>query len=190
MANHSLDRRGPSIEHVGLTVIDGFALRTSPVIFPRQPCRASTLIRWLVPAAVLVFGFNWPPGLAAGSSLAPVPVSAAEDHGHHCRCGSRCRGDSCCCGPRRARLPDRAAGPAAATAAADGSPCLNAAPCGDAGLPNAPVAGPIGRIASLPGYARLVFGTAGRFLPPDARCVLPARRASRLDEPPESPPFA
>jgi hypothetical protein len=147
-------------------------------------------VRGLLPTVVLVFGFDWPMGAVSASSLAPAPASSAEDDGHHCRCASRCRGASCCCGPRRARVPDGPAIPAAAPETADGSPCLKAAPCGDPGLPNAPVAAPISKMASLPGCARPVPGTAGRRLPPDVRCVLPSRRASRLDEPPESPPFA
>jgi hypothetical protein len=62
---------------------------------------------------------------------------------------------------------------------------LSAAPCDDARLPDAPVPGPSGKVAALAACGHAVPNAVGHLLPSHAHCVLPPRRVSRLDEPPE-----
>ncbi len=57
-------------------------------------------------------------------------------------------------------------------------------------LPNSASAAPIGKVAMLALCGHLTPGLTGRLFASHARCVLPQRRASRLDDPPESLPFA
>lgn len=164
-------------------------LREPTRVAPRLPCSwTDRPARWLLPAVVLVFGLGWQ--VAAASSVSPARAFDGEEHAHHCKCGPRCRGASCCCGPRESKVKETSPPPAAEPVRADGGPCLNSTPCSDPVLPSAPSAGPIGKVATLAMCGYLVPVAAWRFLPPSPRRFLPARRASRLDDPPESPPLA
>ena len=49
----------------------------------------------------------------------------------------------------------------------------------------APYSGAFGKAAASAICGFLLPEPAGRFLPPSPRCVIPERRASRLDKPPE-----
>jgi hypothetical protein len=121
-------------------------------------------------------------GFGPGADAMQVSSTAgfdAHEHSLHCDCGVKCKRKACCCGPEAAkpRTP--------APAQADAGPCLNSAPCGDPILPNAPPAGPSAKAAALVQCGRQTLVAAGRLLPSHARCVIPARRSSRLDDPPE-----
>lgn len=154
---------------------------------PRRthPARPIELVCWLLPAVVIAFGLG-SPGEATASEVAPAhaPAIDADEHAQYCKC-RHCRGESCCCGPRRAKPTAPRADAEPEPARPVTGPCMGAAPCDDAGLPDAPVTGPSGKVASLPSFGHPTAPTAGRLAPPDGRCTLPSRRASRFDEPPE-----
>ena len=103
------------------------------------------------------------------------------------------RGSSCCCdhGPAPALpVPPPSDVPSSVGLELDASPCLNAAPCGESGLPTGSPGSHVGKAAALamdgpPGPE----GLRG-FLTAPSSHILPARRASRLDEPPEGLPLA
>ena len=143
------------------------------------------LIRGLLPTVVLVVGLGRPAEAAAASVSSAIP----DDHSQFCKCGD-CSGVSCCCGPHRAKTTVPSADPAAQPVRMGGGPCLSSAPCDDSPLPNTPVPGPSGKLAPLAARGHEVPDAAGHFLPSPARCILPVRRASRLDDPPESLPSA
>jgi hypothetical protein len=140
-----------------------------------EPCR------FLLAAVVLV-------ALVSGRAVSAESVSSARGIAaapHQCKCGTRC-GESCCCGPREAQSHPEAPEPIAGPDRAGVSACvLNSAPCGDRGLPSAPSDRPVSKIAALAVLEHLQLDAAGFLLPFSARCLLPSRRASRLDRPPE-----
>lgn len=148
------------------------------------PSRAGDVVRRLLPAVVLIVGLGLP-GEASASSISPPVAFDADDHAQHCRCRN-CRQESCCCGSRKPRAQG---GRTAPTRRGEG-PCIGAAPCGDAGLPDVPVPGPSGKAASLATGGHRPRLAAVRHVLPGDRCILPCRRASRLDEPPERPLLA
>ena len=123
-----------------------------------------------------------------GASASSVAVAGAhahggDDHARYCKCRS-CNPDSCCCGPKKvssaAKTLDAAAHPSPPS-----SPCVKSSPCGgEPGLPTAPVTG-TAKAATLAARWDLRPLAGGRHLFPMPTCVLPARRAARLDEPPE-----
>jgi len=71
------------------------------------------------------------------------------------------------------------------TVRGDAAPCVGAAPCDVPGLPDGPTAVPDGKAATAALAGRLAPDAAGARLPSEPRCTLPARRADRIDEPPE-----
>lgn len=159
---------------------------------PRQMVRRvrapeiSDFVRRLLPALVFALGLV---AHASAASVSATPSSDVDDHAHYCKCRN-CSGRSCCCGPRKPET--RPAPPAlgdAAPSATDG-PCMNSAPCGDSGLPTSTPIGPMGKAASLAMGGRVFPVMAGRHFSPSPLCILPARRDSRLDEPPERPDAA
>ena len=144
------------------------------------------LVRGLLPTVVLIVGFGRPAGATAASVSSAVPP---DDHSQFCKCGG-CSGVSCCCGPHRAKTAVSPEVPRTQPVRMGGGPCLNSSPCGDSPLPSTPVPGPPGKMATLAASGHAVPDATGHFLPSPVRCVLPARRASRLDDPPESLPAA
>lgn len=137
----------------------------------------------LLLAAVLLYVLL-PGGTVSASSMSRGGGFDFEAHSHYCKCAS-CRGSSCCCGPTEAMARPFAPEPIPPGSEADTGPCLNSAPCGDSGLPSSPSAGRLTKVAALPMSAHPLAGTPGRLFLSSSRCILPARRASRLDEPPE-----
>ena len=152
--------------------------------------RADEIAHRLLPVAVFVLGLGWR-GDVPASTISPTTAAAfeADEHTQYCKCRN-CGGPSCCCGPR----PAKAAAPRVATKTEPVRPgygsCLSAAPCDEAGLPDAPVRGPSGKVAAASTHPHRFSLAAGRPVPPEGRCILPSRRASRLDEPPELPTLA
>jgi hypothetical protein len=67
----------------------------------------------------------------------------------------------------------------------DAAPCVGAAPCDAPGLPDGPTAVPDGKAVTTTLAGHLAPDAAGARLPSEPRCTLPARRADRVDEPPE-----
>ena len=157
---------------------------------PTSFSRASTIFRRLSPALMLLSVLGWRGEVRASTiSLAPAAALDADEHFQYCRCRN-CGGSSCCCGPRRAK----AVAPRVATnterAKPGYGPSLSSAPCDEAGLPDAPIPGPSCKVAAASTHPHRFSPAAGRPVPPVVRCILPSRRASRLDEPPERPAFA
>lgn len=140
--------------------------------------------RWLLPALVLVFALGFQS--APASTMVPTHAFEVEEHAHHCKCATRCQGASCCCGPNEARArlsyretnsePDRTGA----------SPCMTkSAPCGNSGLPSTPSEGPVNRNAALAVLDHPRLDTVGTQMPFSTRGLLPTRRSSRIDRPPE-----
>jgi hypothetical protein len=147
------------------------------------------LARWLLPVAVFGVLLGWRVE-AGASSVSVVSSFDAVEHSHHCKCGTRCRGASCCCGPRRAEVRKPRPSPATVPAWSDANPCLKAAPCGDSGLPSAPSTNHVCKADALAIAGRARRNAEGRLMASSPCCALPPERASRLDDPPECPPFA
>ena len=140
--------------------------------------------RRLLPALVLVFAFGFQP--APASTMAPAHAFDGEKHAHDCKCATRCQGASCCGGPREAqtRLSYREPNPEPDRTGA--SPCMmNSAPCGDSRLPGTFSEAPVKKTATLAIVEPLRLDTCGTLLPFFTHSLFPARRASRLDRPPE-----
>jgi hypothetical protein len=142
------------------------------------------IVRWLVPAATLVLclGFD---AAAAASSAYTSRVTGTENHAHNCKCAAHCQGESCCCGPRKIVDHNASLPPAATLALSETNPCLNSAPCGEPGMPNSPSARIFDRAAFPASRIAILAARALRFLPSCSRCILPARRPTRLDKPPK-----
>ena len=146
---------------------------------PRELCR------WFILAVVLLFGLCQS-GATSASSVSSSAGFDAEEHAQHCKCGPKCRQASCCCGPRNTKVRPSNPQPVPEPIRADSSLCLSSAPCGESGLPPAPSSvGPLGKVAALALRGHLLSADSGSLLPVSPRCLLPARRASRLDKPPE-----
>jgi hypothetical protein len=140
--------------------------------------------RWRMPALVLVFALGLQ--TASASTTAPAHTFDVGAHDHYCKCATRCQGASCCCGPREARArllhrepnlnPDRAGD----------SPCMmNSAPCGDSRLPGTFSEAPVKKTATLAMVEPPRLDTCGNLLSFSTDSLLPTRRTSRLDRPPE-----
>jgi hypothetical protein len=146
--------------------------------------QTGSLHHWLTPAVVLLSGLGWTGG-ASASSVSSAGFDAAE-HAQHCNCGPKCRQASCCCGPRNPKVRPPLSPPVPGATEADSTPCLKSSPCQGSGLPTAPNSpGPSGKVTASAIGAHAPFAAAGRFLPSPPRCILPARRVSRRDKPPE-----
>ena len=158
------------------------ASRSRPIIV--ISCRVQPsigcLIRWLLPAVVLACGLGWHVK-AVASTVSPAGIS--EEHAHYCKC-PRCRGATCCCKPDHPAASPAAIPPPAPARSNDG-PCLNSDPCGDPGLPPSATAGASAGAASFDRGGCLMRVDSGRLVIRSPRCVRPARRAFRLDDPPE-----
>jgi hypothetical protein len=146
--------------------------------------RTDWLARWLLPALVLLFasGFQSAPG----STVAPAHAFDAEEHGRDCKCATRCQGASCCCGPRAGQTKLSYREPNPEPDGIGGSPCMmKPTPCGDSGLPSTPTEGPVNRNAALDALECRRLDTVGTLLPFSNCSLVPVRRVSRLDRPPE-----
>jgi hypothetical protein len=142
-------------------------------------------VRRLLPGIVVIvclFG-----RVEASEFSASSASSQARDHAEICKCGNKCRGGSCCCGHQQESNPTRVRPLDGESIAVGASPCMTSAPCGESGLPSAPYSGAFGEAAATAMCGFQLQEPAGRFLPPSPRCVIPDRRASRLDKPPECP---
>ena len=121
------------------------------------------------------------------ASSVSSPTAELTAPAHDCKCATRCRGASCCCGPHTSLA--RRAGCRACTAESAGafaSPCqLRSAPCGHSGLPSRPAEFVTSESAVLETTGSLRLDTTGSFIPSSALSLIPGRRASRLDRPPE-----
>jgi hypothetical protein len=126
--------------------------------------------------------------MSAQDVSAASPTSARSLHRapHDCKCATKCRGDSCCCGPHEPQTRRPAPEPTPESDRADSSPCImNSAPCGGSGIPNAPSEGPVSRIAALAMAGHLGLKAVSSLIPFSTLNLLPDRRTSRLDRPPE-----
>ena len=142
--------------------------------------------RWLLLAVVLVLQGN----VVFGDSVSS-PTFDAEAHAQVCHCGPKCRQASCCCGPRKTRARPPAPPTALGPIGVEPSPCMGSAPCEESGLPTTPSsAAPIGKLAALAMSGHLLSTDAVSFRLGSPPCLLPTRRASRLDRPPEQLIFA
>lgn len=137
----------------------------------------------LLPAVLLAISLGYARD-AEAVLVSSAPGFDAHEHSLHCDCGDKCKRKACCCGPEAAKPRP------ASTASTDAGPCLNSAPCGDPILPNAPPAGPGAKSATLVMGGREMLVAASRLLPSSAHFILPPRRSSRLDDPPERPDVA
>jgi hypothetical protein len=153
-------------------------------------CRANAIVCRLRPVAVLVFALGLSADVSA-STISPAPAAAldADEHSQYCKCRN-CSGVPCCCGPRRAKAVAPRVASNTEPANPGYGPCLSSAPCDEAGLPDVPIPGPSCKVAAASTHQHRFSPAAGRPVPPEGRCILPCRRASRLDEPPERPAFA
>jgi len=143
------------------------------------------LHRWLMPVVVLFLGLGWT-GAASASLRSPSASFNAEDHARHCNCGPKCRQASCCCGRPGTRVRPPAPPPVPGPIGADPSPCMGSAPCEESGLPTAPSSvGPLGKLAALAMGGHLLSANAVGLRLVSPPCLLPTRRASRLDRPPK-----
>jgi hypothetical protein len=145
---------------------------------PKEPCR------WLTLAAALFIGIAGNTATFA-SSVTSSSRSERDEHAQHCGCGSKCRQASCCCRPRKTRVQPRTPPPAEAPQHAGSNPCVKSAPCSDTGLPGSPSVSPYGKAPALSMIGHIPIEASESFVPSRSRCIPPARRASRLDEPPE-----
>lgn len=141
------------------------------------------LIRRLLPTVVFLVGIG-SQGEASTASISTATSRDFDDHAEYCKCRN-CSRESCCCGPRKDKArtspPLQASGSPSTTSV----PCMNPAPCSQPGLPSASTAGPSGTDALLAPRCSLLSITSGRHLPLCPLCILPVRRASRIEEPPE-----
>jgi hypothetical protein len=139
--------------------------------------------RWLMSAVVLVFGLGWQS--VSASSLSSGQAINAEEHAHYCKCAT-CRGASCCCGKSETRPLQPSRAPAVeGLLIADSGPCLNSTPCNDPLLPGTLSTGTFGGPGILANFRCHLRVVARQMIHSFSRCTLPARRAFRLDEPPE-----
>jgi hypothetical protein len=186
---YSLDSALRALDHIGLIC----AAKGAPPS-PVEPhhmnrilldLRSHQLVRWLLPSIVLVAGLGW--RVEASEFSVSSPAFDGDDHAHYCKCGSNCRGASCCCAHRETKAKVRAPvrSPAGESTRVDASPCVSSAPCGDSGLPGAPASGAFSKTSACTTRGFSLPVLVGQLLPPSPRCVLPTRRASRLDKPPE-----
>jgi hypothetical protein len=123
-------------------------------------------------------------GSVFGSSVSRANGIDLDEHAQHCKCRTKCRGSSCCCGPAATTARRSTSEPVSDRGEVDAGPCLSSAPCGDSGLPIYPPAGPDSKIATLSTMSCEHPGTRDRLFPFVSSCILPARRASRIDKPP------
>jgi hypothetical protein len=142
------------------------------------------LVRRLLPTVVLVVGILGSQGAVSAASVVAKTSPKVDDHARFCKCSS-CSKDSCCCGPRKVGATSSPQPWDPRSPSASSVPCLNSAPCGVPLLPGASIAGPSANSASLCTRFCLLPVATGRQFSPCLVCILPSRRASRVDEPPE-----
>jgi hypothetical protein len=140
---------------------------------------------WLVLAVVFVCVL-FHGGPASASSISQSNPFDLDAHSQHCKCRTKCRGSSCCCGPAGAASRPFGSEPDSQDSEPDAGPCVNSGPCGNSGLPGSSSVGPHLKIATLSKFGRIQPATRERLFPSTFSCILPARRASRIDKPPES----
>ena len=143
------------------------------------------LVRRLLPVVVCALGLGWH-GETNASSISSDTGAHADEHAQYCKCRG-CRTESCCCGPRSSRVAKPVAVRQPGPAQTGDSPCMSEAPCGsDRSLPGGESPG-VASKAARSVSAHFSVRASGRLLPPLARCALPTRRTSLVEEPPESP---
>ena len=145
--------------------------------------------RWLVHAGVLLLGLAWCDASLASSVASSWNFDTAE-HAQHCGCGPKCRQTSCCCGPRTKKASPPVPKTGQLPLQVNASLCMSSAPCGDPGLPSSSTISSIGKTATLTLAGHILPLASERHIPSFSRCIFPARRASRLDEPPEGTAIA
>jgi hypothetical protein len=194
----ALDGRPLDIENYSLVTL--FALITRGfcslhrVRSANSATRFRPLSRLILVSAILAVLIR-----AQGVSAAPVvraqPVSAApvvsssrfSADSHQCKCGMTCRGNSCCCGPRHGQEVEPSSAPTPGAVRVLASSCLiKSVPCGNPGLPNSRPDRSDPQNDAIAAAGRLRFDTVGLLLVRrSTSCQRPARRASRLDRPPD-----
>ncbi len=151
------------------------------MILARRAIPINELCRWFLAAALVV-------GLISATEASAESVSAVRRIGaapHQCKCGMNC-GEACCCGTRETQTRAPASAPTSGPDRGFASKCvMNPAPCGHSGLPGARSGSSVGKSLALAVSGRLQLDTAGFPLRSSTLFLLPARRASRLDRPPE-----
>lgn len=181
-----LDTKGPAFDHGRLTWTGSRSVAPAP-----KAARVPTSIRnpWsrrlarLLAAAVLIALILGQGGRAGAAAVSSGSDFDGHEHSLYCGCGVKCKQASCCCGPSDEK--PRSARPTAA----DAGPCMSSAPCG-VPMPPRSTAGFDAKNPALLSHAREPRVEAGRLLPSLARCILPPRRSSRLDDPPDRPDVA
>ncbi|WP_165226962.1 hypothetical protein [Aquisphaera insulae] len=140
------------------------------------------LARLLMLAAAIACAIGSPATAAPSISASATP---ADDHGRHCKCGD-CDPKTCCCGPLRTVAPGPDASPSSPSPSRP-SPCLRSIPCGShPGLPSSSIGVPGAASATLAAGLEAPILPIWRHRSPTIPCDRPARRASRLDDPPEA----
>lgn len=96
-------------------------------------------------------------------------------------------GESCCCGPTKPK--DRIESPTPRSVPGDEhvNPCLKIVPCQVPGLPATSSVVPIDKVITLVAVERVMPALSQGLFHLPFSCVLPDRRAARIDDPPELP---
>jgi hypothetical protein len=129
-----------------------------------------------------VLGFQ----TAQASTMAPAHAFDGEQHAQDCKCATRCHGALCCCGPREVQTRVSHREPNPTPDRTEAGPCMmKSAPCGNSGLPSTPNQGPVTRNVALAVLEHRRLDAVGTLLSFYACRLLPVRRTSRLDRPPE-----
>ena len=125
------------------------------------------------------------------SSVAPL---SAEDHARYCCCGDACDINSCCCAPRKSLEPEIESNDSASDSSAQPNApepdcsrvCMGKLPNRPCGVPPSLPSNPHGK-STLPSHFRFsqpLFPS--EFLPSSPPLARILKRASRLEDPPES----
>ena len=134
------------------------------------------------------------PGLTAPALAISISIFTSGDsneHARYCHCGSHCNLGSCCCGLLGTKARWSSPPPSSGMTDPGSSPCMSSAPCQESGLPGSPRSvEPSGKFAAMALSRHDLAAAWGSLLPLPSRCKIPARRTSRLDDPPENPTAA
>jgi hypothetical protein len=172
-----------SLEPHGPQPLDGPAGETSEMGRRHRKADLLELVRGLLLACLFVGGLGHREAMA--STISAVAGQEADDHARFCRCRN-CNPESCCCSPRRVKATSTPLSPSSPAPLTRPAPCLKSAPCGgDQGLPMASCVGSAGESLAHVSNGHLSPLVGGQYIDPSPSRALPARRVSRLDEPPE-----